>query len=473
VLLDCGPLFAKQRQQATRAKLKCGAYDYATGQEFVNYTEINAMARQIIPLLGLASILGGCTVTSGRLDPTYELASEKVRPGISVLLRDSLELIRGKKIGLLTNQTGVNEKRDSDIDLLRGDAAKKANVNLVVLFSPEHGIRGTEDREGIANSVDEKSGLPIISLYGKETTAPPDSEMKKIDALVFDLQDIGTRTWTYVGAMVYSMRAAARTGKTMIVLDRPNPITGYYVEGPVLDSSLANPDDPSPSRPGQAYALYPMPLRHGMTIGEMALMFNEVLGIRANLKVVPMHGWRRELWFDRTGLPWVRPSPNMPSLQSAMLYPGLVAFEGSNLSVGRGTPAAFQLVGAPWLKSEQVVKMLKDREMHGVRFIAEKFTPANPTDGKYANQEIEGIRILITNRGSMQPSRVGAALLWAIAKTSPTDLKLNERAFDLRFGAPRIREALMRGDDPDAVIDREYREAYEFREKTRKYLLYQ
>jgi uncharacterized protein YbbC (DUF1343 family) len=273
--------------------------------------------------------------------------------------------------------------------------------------------------------------------------------------------------------MIYSMRAAARTGKTIIVLDRPNPITGYYVEGPVLDSALANPEDPTPARPGQAYALYPVPLRHGMTIGEMALMFNEVLNIKANLKVVPMRGWRRELWFDRTGLPWVRPSPNMPSLQSAMLYPGLVAFEGSNLSVGRGTPTAFQIVGAPWLKSEEVVKILKDREMRGVRFLAEKFTPRNPTDGKFANQEINGIRILITNRSSMQPSRVGAALLWAINKTSPNDLKLNDRAFDLRFGAPRIREALLRGEDPDAVIDREYREAYEFREKTRRYLLYQ
>lgn len=473
MLLDCRALLAKQRQQTTRAKLNCGAYDYAIGSKFVNYTEINAMARQIITLLGLTSVLGGCTVTSGRLDPTYELASENVRPGISVLLRDSLELIRGKTIGLLTNQTGVNEKRDSDIDLLRGDVARKANVKLTVLFSPEHGIRGTEDREGIANSVDSKTGLPIISLYGTQTTAPPDSAMQKIDALVFDLQDIGTRTWTYVGAMVYSMRAAARTGKTIIVLDRPNPITGYYVEGPVLDSALANPDDPTPSRPGQAYALYPVPLRHGMTMGEMALMFNDVLGIRANLKVVQMQRWRRELWFDRTGLPWVRPSPNMPSLQSAMLYPGLVAFEGSNLSVGRGTPTAFQVIGAPWLKSEQVVQMLKDREMRGVRFMAEKFTPTNPTDGKFANREINGIRILITNRNSVQPSRVGAALLWAIAKTSPGDLKLDERAFDLRFGAPRIREALLRGEDPDAVIDREYREAYAFREKTRQYLLYQ
>jgi uncharacterized protein YbbC (DUF1343 family) len=430
------------------------------------------MARQIIPLIGLSLAAAGCTVTSGKLDPTYELASERVRPGITILLGDSMELIRGKKIGLLTNQTGVNERGVSDIDLLRGDRAKKAKVDLTVLFSPEHGIRGTEDHEGIANSVDQKSGLPIISLYTAGTTAPPDSEMKKIDALVFDLQDIGTRTWTYVGAMIYSMRAAARTGKTIIVLDRPNPITGFYVEGPVLDSALANPDDPAPGKPGQAYALYPVPLRHGMTMGEMALMFNDVLGIKANLKVVAMRGWRRELWFDRTGLPWVRPSPNMPSLQSAMLYPGLVAFEGTNVSVGRGTTTAFQIVGAPWMKSAQIVAMLKARDIRGVRFLVEEFTPQNPTDNKYGGQKINGIRILITNRNSMQPSRVGAALLWAIAKTSPNELQVNPRTFDLRFGAPRIREALMRGDDPDAVIDREYRAAFEFREKTRRYLLY-
>ena len=431
------------------------------------------MARQIIPLIGITLAAAGCVVTSGQLDPTNELAAERVRPGISVLLGDSMELIRGKKIGLLTNQTGVNEKNESDIDLLRGDKAKKANVKLVTLFSPEHGIRGTEDREGIANSVDSKTGLPIISLYGAGTQAPPDSEMQKLDALVFDLQDIGTRTWTYVGAMIYSMRAAARTGKMIIVLDRPNPITGYFVEGPVLDTALANPEDPAPGKPGQAYALYPVPLRHGMTIGEMALMFNEVLNIKSNLKVVAMRGWKRELWFDRTGLPWVKPSPNMPTLQSAMLYPGLVAFEGSNLSVGRGTPTAFQIIGAPWLKSDEVVKMLKERELHGVRFVAEQFTPVNATDEKFSNQRINGIRILITNRSSLQAARVGAALLWAIAKTSPNDLKINNRTFDLRFGAPRVREALMRGEDPDAVIDREYRAAYEFREKSRKYWLYQ
>jgi uncharacterized protein YbbC (DUF1343 family) len=423
----------------------------------------------IVPAILVA---GACTVTSHRLDVPNELPQEKVKPGITVLLDDSLELLRGKRIGLLTNQTGINEKRESDIDLLRGMKAQRADVKLVMLLSPEHGIRGEEDRQNITNEVDRRTGLPIYSLYGAQTTAPPDSLMRQIDALVFDLQDIGTRTWTYVGAMLYSMRAAARNGKMIVVLDRPNPITGFFVEGPVLDSSLANPEDPTPTKPGLAYALYPMPLRHGLTIGEMALFFNEVLKIKANLRVVSMKGWRRELWFDRTGLPWVKPSPNMPSLQSAMLYPGLVAFEGTNLSVGRGTPTAFQLIGAPWLKAKETVALLRDRELLGVRFYEESFTPVLPTDGKYAGQTIPGIRIAIINRSSMQSARVGATLLWAIAKTSGSSLTVNDRAFDLRFGAARVREALMRGEDPDAVIDREYRAAYAFRERVRRYLLY-
>lgn len=429
------------------------------------------MPRYLIPIAGLLAATG-CTVTSHRLDPVDELAQERVRPGISVLLSDSMQLIRGKRIALLTNQTGVDEKGRSDIDLLTSDRAKKAGVNLVKLFSPEHGIRGTEDKEEISNSTDSKTGLPIISLYGAGTQAPADSSFGNIDALVFDLQDIGTRTWTYVGAMIYSMRTAQRTGKTMIVLDRPNPITGFYVEGPVLDSALANPNDPAPGKPGQAYALYPMPLRHGMTMGEMALFFNDVLGIHANLKVVVMRDWRRELWFDRTDLPWVKPSPNMPSLQSAMLYPALVPFEGSNLSVGRGTPIAFQIIGAPWLKAEETVKLLRDREARGVRFVVEDYTPENPGDNKFGGQKIPGIRIYVTNRSEMQPSRVGAMLLWAINKTSGADLKLNNRTFDLRMGAPRVREALMRGEDPQAVIDREYKAAFDFREQTRRYLLY-
>jgi uncharacterized protein YbbC (DUF1343 family) len=430
------------------------------------------MMRYYRLLAVLLPLCAGCVVISKQIDPTSELAEAKVRPGITVLLGDSIQLIRGKRIGLLTNQTGINEKGTSDIDLLRDKKARDAAVSLVQLFSPEHGLRGTEDRTNIASGIDQTSGLPVYSLYGQQTMAPPDSLLNKLDAIVFDLQDIGTRTWTYVGAMVYSMRAAARLHKPFIVLDRPNPITGYIIEGPVLDSALANPEDPTPGRAGQAYALWPLPLRHGMTMGELALYFNDVLKIHANLHVVPAQGWRRDVWFDLTGLPWVKPSPNMPDLHSAILYPGLVAFESTNLSVGRGTPEAFQRVGAPWLNAAATVALLKDREIPGVRFFNESFTPANPSDGKYAGQTIPGIKIVVINRSALQSARVGASLLWAINKTAGNRLTIENRGFDLRFGSPAVRQALLRGDDPDVLIDREYKAAYAFRDATRQYLIY-
>jgi uncharacterized protein YbbC (DUF1343 family) len=420
----------------------------------------------------LLTLCGGCVVVNQQADPTNELAEARVMPGISVLLRDSIQLIRGKRIGLLTNQTGIDEHGDSDIDLLRGNRAHDAKVSLVQLFSPEHGLRGTEDRQNIASGVDAESGLPVYSLYGQQTMAPPDSILRALDALVFDLQDIGARTWTYIGAMVYAMRASARVQKPIIVLDRPNPVTGYLIEGPVLDSALVNPEDPAPGRPGQAFALWPIPLRHGMTIGELALYYNDVLKIHADLHVVPVQGWRRDVWFDLTGLPWVKPSPNMPSLQSAMLYPGLVAFESTNLSVGRGMPDAFQRVGAPWLNAAATVAILRDREIPGVRFYVESFTPVGPTDGKYPGQTIPGIKILVTNRSALQSVRVAATLLWAINKTAGSRLTIDNRGFDLRFGSPRVREALLRGEDPDVLIDREYKSAYAFREGTRQYLIY-
>lgn len=430
------------------------------------------MMRQNRLTAALLFFCSGCVVTAKRIDPTSELAEARVKPGISILIADSLNLIRNKRIGLLTNQTGINEKGTSDIDVLLDRRARDAGVRLVQLFSPEHGLRGTEDHTNIANTVDEKTRLPVYSLYGQQTMAPPDSILNGLDALVFDLQDIGTRTWTYVGAMVYSMRASARLHKPFIVLDRPNPITGYIIEGPVLDSALANPNDPVPGRPGLAYALYSIPLRHGMTMGELALYYNDVLGIHADLHVVPARGWRRDVWFDLTGLPWVKPSPNMPSLHSALLYPGLVAFEATNVSVGRGTEEAFQHVGAPWLNAAATVALLKDREIPGVRFFAETFTPQNATDGKYSGQTIPGIRITVINRSAVQAARVGASLLWAIRKTAGDKLKIDNRAFDLRFGSPAVREALLRGDDPDVLIDREYRSAYAFRDRTRQYLIY-
>ena len=433
-------------------------------------TSVAALAALL--LLGGAS---GCVTGAAGSEEEAErpARSGHVEPGITVLLSDSITLIRGKRIGLLTNQTGVNRRGESDIDLLRTDRrAKASGVRLVSLFSPEHGIRGTEDRENIASGVDARSGLPIHSLYAATVIAPPDSTLRGLDALVFDLQDIGTRTWTYVGNLVYALRAAKRNGVRLIVLDRPNPLTGDIEDGPMLDSSLANANESVPGRPALPYALYPFPLRHGMTMGELARFYNAELGIGADLVVVPMRGWRRTMWFDETELPWVRPSPNLPTLTSALLYPALVAFEGSNVSVGRGTVDPFQHFGAAWLDARRTAGMLNERGLAGVRFEPETFTPHRPGDGKYAERTIPGVRIVVTARNRVHAGRVGAAILWALARTGGDSLRVDARAFDLRFGSPSAREALLRGEDPDAVVDRSLPAVVAFHERAKRYYLY-
>jgi uncharacterized protein YbbC (DUF1343 family) len=378
-----------------------------------------------------------------------------VRPGISVLLTDSLHLIRDLRVGLITNQTGVDEHGESDIERLRSPEARAADVQLVRLFSPEHGIRGTEDREQLASGIDQRSGLVIHSLYTSGTIAPPDSTLRDIDVLVVDLQDIGTRTWTYVGAMLYAMKAAARRGIPIVVLDRPNPLSGMRPDGPILDSALANPEEPTPTRPGRAYALYPTPLRHGLTMGELARYFNAELKVGARLHVVPTAGWRRAMWFDKTGLPWVRPSPNLPTLASATVYPALVPFEGSNLSVGRGTMDAFQAFGAPWLPANEVATALNARDLPGVRFERHDLAPRGAGDGKYSGQTIPGVRIVVTDRNRFSPGRTAAAILWAVRRAVPDSLVVRGTVFDERFGRPAMREAIMRGEDPDVVVSRD------------------
>jgi uncharacterized protein YbbC (DUF1343 family) len=416
--------------------------------------------------------------TAGHPDPDNDPArairnrQRRVLPGITVLLGDSLALVRGRRVALLTNQTGVDEHGVSDIDLLNGARAKADGVTLVTLFSPEHGIRGTEDREHLASGVDARSGLTVNSLYTNGTIGPPDSTLSGVDVLVVDLQDIGTRTWTYVGAMVYSMRSAARNHLPIVVLDRPNPLSNFNTNGPLLDPSLANPNDPAPGRPGRAYALYPVPLRHGLTMGEMARYLNAELRIGADLHVVPMTNWRRELWFDQTGLPWVRPSPNLPTLTSATLYPALVPFEGTNLSVGRGTADAFQRIGAPWLRADSVVALLSARRLPGVRFERIDFTPVNPADAKFADRRIPGVKIVLTDREAYHAGRTGAAVLWAVHRSSPDSLVIRAATWDDRFGRPAMREALLRGEDPDDVVGRDDEAVADWLRRVAPYRIY-
>ena len=414
-----------------------------------------------------AAVAAACAGATPRTEP-----AAGVRPGITVLLADSLHLIRGRTIGLLTNQTGIDEHGVSDIELLRNERVRGAGVRLATLFSPEHGIRGTEDRENLASGIDERSGLVVNSLYTSTTIAPPDSTLRGLDALVVDLQDIGTRTWTYVGSMLYTMHAAARHHIPIIVLDRPDPLNGVAMNGPLLDPSLANADEHTAARPARAYALYPAPLRHGMTMGELALFFNAVLHIGADLHVVPAAGWRRGLWFDQTGLPWVRPSPNLPTLESATIYPALVAFEGTNVSVGRGTSDAFQRFGASWLRADSVVALLNARHLPGVRFERSDFTPHAPGDGKYAERLIPGVKIVLTDRDRYHAGRTGAAVLWALARTSPDSLVVRGATFDDRFGRRSMREALLRGEDSDAVVAQDDGAVAAWRRQVAPFLLY-
>ena len=429
--------------------------------------------KMAISRLLICQLLSAVCLLAQRGPEPVRLTIEKVTPGITVLLEKRVGLIQHRRLALVTNQAGQDERGRSDVDILRADPrAVNAGVRLVALFAPEHGIRGTEDHSNVASEVDAKSGLIVHSLYGSQTIGPPDSLLAGVETLIVDLPDIGTRTWTFTGVMLYTMRAAARNHIPILVLDRPNPITGTRTEGPLLDSAIANPDDPAPGKPGKAFALYPVPLRHGMTMGEMALLFNDRLKIGADLTVVPMEGWRRSAWYDETGLKWVRPSPNLPTLTSALIYPALVAFEATNVSVGRGTSDAFQHVGAPWLRAREIVDLLQDRGIPGVKFLAEHFTPSAPTDGKYGGQSIPGVKIVVTDRDRVNAARVGAALFWAIAQTSRDSLKIRDAAFDERFGAARVREALLRGEDPDSVLDRELPATIAFRESIKAYLLY-
>jgi len=438
-----------------------------------------AVALLSIPLLGVVACGGGSRPRPGadvadEEDPRRGTRREpRLRPGISVLLDDSAQVIKDRRVGLITNQTGVDERGRSTVDLLfRDERATKVNATLVALFSPEHGIRGTEDRTNLPNEVDAKTGLTVYSLYTRSTVGPPDSLLRDVDVLVVDLQDIGTRTWTYVGVMLYGMYAAERRGIPYVVLDRPNPITGTRMEGVTLDTAIADARESTTSAPRNGFALWPLPLRHGLTMGELARLFHRELGFTGRLHVIPMNGWRRNMWFDDTKLPWVKPSPNLPTLTSALLYPALVPFEGTNVSVGRGTNEPFQRLGAPWFRADSVAALLKEFDLAGVRIEVDRFTPSKPGDAKYDGQAIPGIRLTVTDRERVQVSRLGATLIWAIAKVHGDRFVVNGPRVDERLGSAAARAALLAGEDPDGVIDRALPSLVGYERDVRRYHLY-
>ncbi len=380
------------------------------------------MHRQWIPVWSLVAL--GCAAAGAR--------RPAVRPGIDVLLSDSLHLIRDERVGLLTNQTGVDRVGKGDVERLR-----EAGVRLTALFSPEHGFRGVLNEQNIGNAVDSATGLPVYSLYGS-VRAPTPPMLQQVDVMLVDLQDIGARTYTYTSTLLLTLQAAAREHKLVIVLDRPDPIGGVAVQGPVLDTAFAS-----------FVGMLPLPLRHGMTLGELARFGAARLGLEWDLRVVPVAGWRRAQWFDETGLPWVRPSPNMPDLMSAALYPGLVVFEGTNLSVGRGTPAAFQVIGAPWLDAERVRRVMG--AVPGVAVGDTTITPHAPSDGKYADRTLPALQFRVTDRGTYDPTRLAARLLWAIHQVHAGQLVFDDADFDRLAGSSAWRQAVQAGRGGDDV----------------------
>jgi uncharacterized protein YbbC (DUF1343 family) len=378
---------------------------------------------------------------------------DDVRPGIDVIISDSLHLVNGDRVGLLTNQTGVGADGSSDVELLLG-----AGVNLTTLFSPEHGFRGVLDQETIGHGVDSATGLPIYSLYG-DTRAPTADMLQRIDVLLIDLQDIGARTYTYISTALLAMRAARDASVRVVVLDRPNPLGGRLVQGPVMSAADTS-----------NVGMLQVPLRHGMTFGELARYGNWELGIGADLVVVPTDGWRRDQWFDQVGLPWVRPSPNMPSLESATHYPGTVLFEATNLSVGRGTPIAFQVIGAPWLDVPSVLDRLG--ELPGVSLADTSVTPEQPTDGKYGGVPIRAIRLRVRDRALYDPVEAATEILATIYAVQEDELEIREDRLDRLAGTDAVRRSVT-GDGGLEELWRQWRQqGVDFRERGARFLLY-
>ena len=371
--------------------------------------------------------------------------------GIDVLEAQKFVPLAGKRVGLITNQTGIDRNRRSTIDLL----AHAPGVKLVALFSPEHGIRGTFD-ERVSSTTDEATGLPVHSLYG-ETERPTDAMLAGLDALVFDLQDAGLRFYTYITTMGYAMEAAATHHIAFYVLDRPDPLGGERVEGPVLDRDRMN-----------FVGYFPMPVRMAMTLGEMAQMFKAENKIGCDLHIIRMKNWQRRMWFSDTGLPWVSPSPNLRSPEAGILYPGLEILQAGGVSVGRGTTRPFELLGAPWIHGEELAAYLNRRAIPGVRFEPEKFTPDS---GLHRGELCEGVRIALTDRNLLQPLRMGIEIASALGKLYPGRFETAKMIF-LVGNAETIKQ-LSDGKNPTAIVASWNKDLEAFHKVRAKYLLYQ
>ena len=404
-----------------------------------------------LPLVLL--LLAACVTTPARVAASS--AAQPVRVGIETFLADVPRALRGKRVGLITNHTGIDRARNSDIDLI----AKHKDLKLVALLAPEHGIRGTaEAGDRIEDETDPKTGVPIYSLYKSEDRGPTPEMLKDVDVLVYDLQEVGGRTWTYVSTMALAMKAAARKGIPFVVLDRPNPIGGEVVEGALLDPKFKS-----------FVGMYPIPARHGMTVGELATLFNRKYDIGCNLIVARVKNWRRSQWFDETGLPWVNPSPNLRSLAALTSYTGTVYFEGTNLTEGRGTDRPFEQVGAPWLDAREVARVMNERRLPGVLFEAITMT-VSPTAAKHKGQTIPAIRFAVTDRRAYRPVRTALLLIDEIRRRHTRDFAWTA-TIDRLTGSDQVRLAV-EGGRLQPLLEEWDRQAAEFSESRKPFLLY-
>lgn len=403
------------------------------------YEEVGTLAAEAVTGFDFKSV-------PGVLPPRKEEDPPSVLNGVDVLQRDGLAALKGKRIGLITNQTGINRRRIATIDVVKA----LPGVKLTALFSPEHGIRGALDQAEIKDSKDARTGLPVFSLYG-ERRVPTDEQLQKVDALMFDIQDIGCRFYTYISTLKGCMKAAAKAGKMFIVLDRVNPIGGVKVEGPTKPVKE------------DFTACHPIPIRHGMTVGELAKMFAAEEKLSVDLQIVKAEGWRRDEWFDASGLPWQNPSPNMRSLTAATLYPGIGLLEFA-ISVGRGTPTPFEVLGAPYIDDRRLAFELNRLGLRGVRFLPERFTPETSV---FEKQNCGGVRVLVTEREVFEPLETGLAI-------GATIHALHPGKFDLvKFNRlMQDQEAVKKLSDWRSVSERWERECAEFSVRRKPFLLY-
>jgi uncharacterized protein YbbC (DUF1343 family)/CubicO group peptidase (beta-lactamase class C family) len=406
-------------------------------------TDAPAFAAARAPFGGFALAPSG-TPTAPPTRPAVVLT------GIDVLRAEGFARLRGKRVGLVTNHTGRAIDGVTTIDLLH----KAPDVTLAALFSPEHGIRGLLD-EKVDSSVDERTGLPIHSLYG-ELRRPAPELLAGLDAIVIDLQDIGARFYTYTTTTAYVMEEAAKRSLPVFVLDRPNPINGWQIEGPTLDKEALG-----------FVGYFPMPIRHGMTLGELARLFNGENKIGADLTVVEMKHWARGTWFDQAGLPWVNPSPNMRNLIQATLYPGIGAIEWTNISVGRGTDTPFEQVGAPWIDGVKLAEALNARRLPGISFYPVAFTP---TSSKYANEECRGVFLVVTDRQALRPVRVGLEIASALSRLHRDRFDLGKS--DKLLGSQDTLARLRAGEDPERIAASWAADEAKWRLLRAKYLIY-